>query len=114
MVIQYLVRTYSLRVVEAGREEREFTLSVPSQSLLDNRFKCQDAPALCLAKLKEAQSSETPEHTVPLQMTVSEAELRKYVETLSPTLSTSLFPMDQAIQRFFGHLHSCDLSPSTR
>jgi hypothetical protein len=71
-------------VVDAGREEREFTLSVPSQSLLDNYFKCQDVPALCFAKLKEELSSETPEHAVPLQMTVSGAELRNYVETYYP------------------------------
>jgi hypothetical protein len=71
-------------VVEAGREEREFTLSVPSQSLLDKPFKCQDAPALCLAKLKEALSSDTPEHVLPLRMTLSEAELRTDVETHYP------------------------------
>jgi hypothetical protein len=71
-------------VVEAGKPEREFTLSVPSQSLLDNHFKCQDIPALCFAKLKEELSSETPEHAVPLQLTVSGAELRKYVETHYP------------------------------
>jgi hypothetical protein len=91
VLIQYLgyqarrkVRTYGFRVVEVGREEREFTLSVPSQSLLDNHFKCQDVPGLCLAKLKEELSSETPDHAVPLQLTLSGAELRKYVETHYP------------------------------
>jgi hypothetical protein len=82
------VRACRFRVVEAGRGEREFSLSVPSESLTDSHFKCHDASALCLAKLKEALSSETPGQAVPLQMTVqmtvSEAELRKYVETHYP------------------------------
>jgi hypothetical protein len=66
-------------VVDEERLEREFTLSVPSQSLLDCHFKCQDVPALCFAKLKEELSSEATQHAVPLQLTVSEAELRKDV-----------------------------------
>jgi hypothetical protein len=81
------VRAYRFRVADAGREEREFTLSVSSQCLTDSHFKCQDAPALCLAKLKEGLSSETPEHVLPLQLTVSEADLRKYVETHYPAKS---------------------------
>ena len=85
MRIQYLgyqpnlnVRTYSFRVVDDLTREREFTLSIKHQSLMANHFKCQDVPDLCFCKLKQELSFETLEQTLPLQMTVSEAELQKY------------------------------------
>jgi hypothetical protein len=78
------VRTYSFRVVDAERKEREFILSIPNQSLMANHFKCQDVPDLCFSKLKQELSCETEEQAVPLQMTISEAELQKYIQERYP------------------------------
>jgi len=91
MLIQYLgyetisdVRTYSFRVVDSLKNEREFTVKIVNQTLLDNHFKCQDVPDLCFAKLKNELAVETQDRLLPSQMTVSNAELRKYMEDHYP------------------------------
>ena len=91
MLIQYLgyeaisdVRTYSFRVVDSLKNEREFTVKIVNQTLLDNHFKCQDVPDLCFAKLKNELAVETQDQLLPSQMTVSNAELRKYMEDHYP------------------------------
>ena len=70
--------------MDAERKEREFILSIPNQSLMANHFKCQDVPDLCFSKLKQELSCETEEQAVPLQMTISEAELQKYIQERYP------------------------------
>ena len=70
--------------MDAEKREREFTLSIPNQALIANRFKCQDVPDLCFSKLKQELSCETQGQVVPLQMTISEAELQKYIEDRYP------------------------------
>jgi len=91
MLIQYLgyesisdTRTYSFRVIDSLKNEREFTVEISSQSLLDHHFKCQDVPDLCFAKLKNDLADETQEHLLPSHMTISAAELHKYVENHYP------------------------------
>lgn len=72
-------RTYAFRVVEVLKQDREFRLSVDSQSLAAARFKIQDIPDLCFSKLKRDLASETVEQTLPLKMSISDAELRQYI-----------------------------------
>ena len=91
MRIQYLgyvlksnAHAYSFRVVDSLTKERKFTVSVPNQSLTDTHFRWQNIPDLCFCKLKPGLSLETLACPLPLQMTVSESELRKYIEEHSP------------------------------
>jgi len=86
MNIQYLgfeqnlnSRTYAFRVIETLKPDREFQLSVDTQSLTANKFKLQDIPDLCFAKLKKELGSETVEQALPLRMRVSDFELQQYV-----------------------------------
>jgi hypothetical protein len=78
--------------VDSDNKEREFTLSIPNQSLMENHFKCQDVPDLCFSKLKQELSCETPGQVVPLQMTISEAELQKYIEERYPAKRKPIRP----------------------
>jgi hypothetical protein len=86
MNIQYLgfeqdlkSRTYAFRVVETLKPDREFQLSVDLQLLTATKFKFQDIPDLCFAKLKSDLASELPEQAVPMRMRVSAIELQQYV-----------------------------------
>ncbi len=90
MIIQYLgyqpkveIRTYSFRVVDSPNKEREFAMSIKN-SLMTNAVKYQDVPDLCFSKLKHALTVETPENPLPLQMKITDADLRKYKEDHYP------------------------------
>ena len=91
MMIQYLgfehdlnCRTYAFRVIETLKPDREFQLSVETLSLTANKFKLQDVPDLCFAKLKKELGSETLKEAVPLRMRVSDFELQQYVASHYP------------------------------
>jgi hypothetical protein len=91
MRIQYLgyvlksnAHAYSFRVVDSLTKERKFTVTVPNQPLTDTHFRWQNIPDLCFCKLKEGLSFETQACPLPLQLTVSGAELQKYVEEHYP------------------------------
>jgi len=92
MLIQYLgyqsisdARTYSFRVIDPLRNEREFTVKIINQTLLDNHFKCQDVPDLCFAKLKKELAVETQDCLLPSQLAISDADFRQYIEAHYPT-----------------------------
>jgi hypothetical protein len=91
MTIQFLgdeessgTRVYAFRVVNTLQQERRFKLSVKTVLLEENRFKIQDLPDLCFTRLKRELSSETAERSAPLQMSVSDGELKKYIEEHYP------------------------------
>ena len=86
MNIQYLgfqqdlkSRTYAFRVVETMAPAREFELSVDIRLLTANKFKLQDIPDLCFAKLKKDLTTETEQQAIPLRMRISEVDLQQYV-----------------------------------
>ncbi len=90
MIIQYLgyqptldIRTYSFRVLDSPKNGREFAVSIKN-SLMTNYFKYQDVPDLCFSKLKHALTSETPENPLPLQMKITDTDLKKYNEEHYP------------------------------
>jgi hypothetical protein len=92
MNIQYLgfeqnlqCRTYSFRVIETLKQDREFHLSVDNQALSASRFKFQDIPDLCFSKLKRDLAVETQEQVVPLRIRVSEEELKQYIADHYPS-----------------------------
>ncbi len=89
---QLNARTYTFRVLEALVEAREFKASIKTEDLLNSKFKDQDLPDLCFAKLKFDLDYETEEHPLPLGFTVSDAELRRYVEEHYPAKSKPLRP----------------------
>ena len=78
------LRTYTFRVIEALVETREIKVSVKNEALLNSKFKYQDIPDLCFAKLTHDMSVETEQQPLPLQFTVSDMELRRYVEEHYP------------------------------
>ena len=86
------MRTYTFRVIESLVGTREFKVSIKTEALLNSKFKDQDIPDLCFAKLKHDLSVETEEQPLPLRFTVSDVELRRYVEEHYPakTRSTKL------------------------
>ena len=99
MHIQYLgyesisdARTYAFRVIDSLKNEREFTVKIINQTLLDNHFKCQDVPDLCFAKLKNELAGETQDQLLPSQMTVSNSDFRKYIEDHYPAKRKPIKP----------------------
>ena len=65
-------------------QERQFRLSVNILLLKENKFKLQDLPDLCFSRLKRELSFETEDQALPLQMNVSDSELKKYFEDHYP------------------------------
>jgi len=83
------MRTYTFHVIESLVGTREFKVSIKTEALLNSKFKDQDIPDLCFAKLKHDLSVETEEQPLPLRFTVSDVELRKYVEEHYPAKTSS-------------------------
>ena len=90
MTIQFLgfhqilaARVYAFRVISALRQERMFEFCIKNHLLTDNKFKIQDIPDLCFARLKIELSSESEENLLPSEMSVTEAELKMYMEKIS-------------------------------
>jgi hypothetical protein len=91
MIIQYTgyqpepnCRTYGFQVREDAADVRNFILSVKTQSLSDCKFKDQDIPDLCYAKMKEDLASETEARPLPLLVTISDLELHNYMDEHYP------------------------------
>jgi hypothetical protein len=78
-------RVYGFRVINTLQQERMFELSIGNQLLEDNKFKIQDIPDLCFARLKSELSIESEENVLPLDMSVTDAELKKYIEVHYPS-----------------------------
>lgn len=86
MLIQYLgfgqdrkSRTYGFRVAETLKADREFQLRIDLQLVSANKFKLQDIPDLCFAKLKKDLKAETGAQALPLRTRVSETDLKQYL-----------------------------------
>ncbi len=86
------MRTYNFRVIEPSTETREFKFSIKTEALLKSKFRDQDIPDLCFAKLKHDLSVETEEQPLPRQFTISDLELRRYVEEHYPGRKGSAKP----------------------
>ncbi|MEW5978691.1 MAG: hypothetical protein AB1898_23070 [Acidobacteriota bacterium] len=92
MIVQYLgfealsdSRVYRFRVVDEQRKERLFGLRIPNQAFLDFKLKYQDAPDLCLCKLKSDLEAETAERLLLPEQIVSDAEIQRYVDDHTPS-----------------------------
>ncbi|MFN8006312.1 MAG: hypothetical protein U0V70_04680 [Terriglobia bacterium] len=58
--------------------------SIANQLVEDNKFKIQDLPDLCFARLKVELSIESEEKVLPSGLCVTDAELKKYMESHYP------------------------------
>jgi hypothetical protein len=77
-------RTYSFQVLKEAADVRKFVLSVNNESLADCKFKDQDIPDLCFAKMKRDLETETEAHPLPLLMNISDSDLQKYKDEHYP------------------------------
>jgi hypothetical protein len=77
-------RVYSFRVISSLREERMIEFSIANQLVADNKFKIQDLPDLCFARLKNELSLESEENVLPSGLCVTDSELKKYLELHYP------------------------------
>ena len=91
MTIQFLgyeqtptARVYGFRVIDKLQNERMFELSIKNQLLQENKFKIQDIPDLCFARLKSELTFETEQNILPLDISLTDAELKKYIEVHYP------------------------------
>jgi len=71
-------REYSYRVLHAGSEIREFSLTILNQAFAGNRIPYQAAADLCYQMLQRALVSETADRPWPQRTTVSEQEIEEY------------------------------------
>ena len=58
--------------------------SIANQLVADNKFKIQDLPDLCFARLKDELSLESEEKILPSGLCVTDSELKKYMELHYP------------------------------
>lgn len=91
MIIQYTGyqpepdgRSYTFDVTNSASGVRKFTLSVENQLIAACKFKDQDMPALCYAKMKKDLDSETEDKPLPLFVRISDLELREYLDVHYP------------------------------
>jgi hypothetical protein len=91
MTIQFLgyeqkptARVYGFRVIDSLQKERMFELSIRNQLIADNKFKIQDIPDLCFARLKSELTFETEHNNLPSDISLTDAELKKYIEVHYP------------------------------
>jgi len=77
-------RIYSFRVISTLREERMIEFSIANQLVSDNKFKIQDLPDLCFARLKTELSLESEENILPADLCVTDSELKNYLQLHYP------------------------------
>jgi hypothetical protein len=92
MIIQYTgyepelnCRNYTFQVREKATKARDFILSVKNQSIADCKFKDQDIPDLCYARMKRDLAAETEAQPLPLLVTISDLELQAYAAEHYPS-----------------------------
>lgn len=73
-------RIYSFRAIRAPEEVREFTVKVQSETFRTTPLRFQDAPDICLARLRRELDRETPESRAKLHLLVEEHDIQEYVQ----------------------------------
>lgn len=91
MQIQYLGfelrphgRDYTYRVIEAKRENREFTFTISNRAFAERHVPYQDAADICYQKLRKALGLESVEQPLPRRCTLLDQELDEYREKHRP------------------------------
>lgn len=76
-------RIYSFDVIDP-EESRRFTVEVPLEAFRPFELRFQDGPELCFACLKRELAEERSEAPVVAHLSVSEQDVREYVEARRP------------------------------
>ncbi|MGH9374935.1 MAG: hypothetical protein ACRD22_17505 [Terriglobia bacterium] len=91
MHIQYLGfqtgkrgRDYSYRVTATKSENREFTLTIPTEAFSERHVCFQDGADICYRKLREALDVENDGQPLPHHFIISDQELEAYREKYRP------------------------------
>ena len=91
MYIQYVgfdvassSRIYNFHVIDLPEEAREFTVEVQSETFRSARFKVQDGPGICFARLKQELQGETQESRAEAHLSIGERDIQEYVERQHP------------------------------
>ena len=77
-------RTYFFRAIRALEEVREFTVKVESEAFRTTPLRFQDAPDVCLARLRRELDRETPESRAKLHLLVEEQDIQEYAHRHYP------------------------------
>jgi len=77
-------RIYSFRAISTPQEVREFTVKVPSETFRTTPLRFQDAPDVCLARLRRELDRETPESHAQLHLLVEQQDIQEYAERHYP------------------------------
>jgi hypothetical protein len=78
-------RDYHYVVTGRDQEPREFTFSVSLRALLERHIGYQYVAGLCYEKLRQSLASETAEHPLRLDASLSDQDLEDYREKHSPS-----------------------------
>jgi len=91
MYIQYVgfdiaasSRIYSFHVIDMPHEARDFTVKVQSEAFRSDSLKLQDGPGICFARLAEDLRGETLESRVEAHLSISEGDIKGYLERHYP------------------------------
>ncbi len=91
MYIQYVgfdiaasSRIYSFHVIDTPHEARDFTVKVQSEAFRPDSLKLQDGPGICFARLAEDLRGETLESRVEANLSISEGDIKGYLERHYP------------------------------
>jgi hypothetical protein len=90
MYIQYVgfdaghdSRIYNFDVIDA-KESRHFVVEIPLEAFRPLLLGFQDGPDICLGCLKKGLQDETPDTPARDHLTVSELDVRAYLQTHRP------------------------------
>lgn len=72
-------RIYMFHVLDASRKPREFTVRINSDTNHWNKLKLQDGPSICFERLEQELGRETPVAGAPLDLCISEEDIRNYL-----------------------------------
>jgi hypothetical protein len=84
-------RTYNFLVRQEKDASREIIISIHTQLLSDNKFKYQDIPDFCFAKLKRDLAAETEANPVPPHIIISQQDLQAYLNEHYPVKKKPLY-----------------------
>ena len=77
-------RIYNFRTIRAPEQVREFTVKVQSETFRTTHLRFQDAPDVCLARLRRELDRETQESPAEMNLRVEEQDIQEYVQRHYP------------------------------
>ena len=81
-------RIYKFQVLDPSREQRAFTVQVPTDTNYATALKLQDGPGICFERVERELAHETAESPAELELHISELDLRDYIKRHYPPAKT--------------------------